>query len=83
MDYLPNPDEPVATKPKSRFIGELKIEGSIENKIKSQLFRILNFGHCDLPFDLAQGGEVVSPSTLLRTVSLSNGLSNHLVFEIF
>jgi len=20
------------------------------------LFRILNFGHCDLPFDLAQGG---------------------------
>ena len=35
------------------------------NKIKSQLFGILNFGHCDLPFDsfdhealdrLAQGG---------------------------
>ncbi len=25
---------------------------------------------------------VVSPSTLLRTVSLSNGLSNHLVFVI-
>jgi len=21
------------------------------------LFGILNFGHCDLPFDLAQGGE--------------------------
>jgi hypothetical protein len=21
------------------------------------LFEILNFGHCDLPFDLAQGGE--------------------------
>jgi len=37
------------------------------SKIESQLFRILNFGHCDLPFDLAQGGEVVS-------------LSNHLVF---
>jgi len=50
------------------------------NKIKSQLFGILNFGHCDLPFDLAQGGEVVSPSTLLRTVSLSIGLSNHLIF---
>jgi len=33
------------------------------------LFGILNFGHCDLPFDLAQGGEVVS-------------LSNHLVFVI-
>ena len=29
----------------------------------------LDFGHCDLPFDLAQGGEVVS-------------LSNHLVFVI-
>jgi hypothetical protein len=54
----------------------------ISNKIKRQLFGILNFGHCDLPFDLAQGGGVVSPSTLLRTVSLSNGLSNHLVFVI-
>jgi hypothetical protein len=42
----------------------------------------LYFGHCNLPFDLAQGGEVVSPSTLLRTVSLSNGLSNHLLFVI-
>jgi hypothetical protein len=27
------------------------------NKIKRQLFGILNFGHCDLPFDFAQGGE--------------------------
>jgi hypothetical protein len=27
-----------------------------------QLFGILNFGHCDLPFDLAQGGgEPVEP----------------------
>ena len=25
------------------------------------VFRILNFGHCDLPFDLAQGGELVEP----------------------
>jgi hypothetical protein len=26
------------------------------------LFEILNFGHCDLPFDLAQGGgELVEP----------------------
>ena len=25
--------------------------------IKSQLFGILSFGHCDLPFDFAQGGE--------------------------
>jgi hypothetical protein len=23
--------------------------------------RILNFGHCDLPFDVAQGGELVEP----------------------
>ena len=42
-------------------------------------FGILNFGHCDLPFDWLR---VVSPSTLLRTVSLSNGLSNHLEFGI-
>ena len=33
----------------------------ISNKIKRQLFGILNFGHCDLPFDLAQGGELVEP----------------------
>jgi hypothetical protein len=26
------------------------------NKIKRRLFGILNLGHCDLPFDLAQGG---------------------------
>ena len=31
------------------------------DKIKSQLFGILNFGHCVLPFDLAQGGEPVEP----------------------
>ncbi len=24
-------------------------------------FDILNFGHCDLPFDMAQGGELVEP----------------------
>jgi hypothetical protein len=34
----------------------------VSNKIKNQLFGILNFGHCDLPFDLAQGGgELVEP----------------------
>jgi len=33
----------------------------ISNKIKNQLFRILYFGHCDLPFDLAQGDELVEP----------------------
>jgi len=26
-----------------------------------QRFGILNFGHCNLPFDLAQGGELVEP----------------------
>ena len=48
----------------------------ISNKVNRQLLGVLNFGHCDLPFDshdlealdrLAQGGEVVS-------------LSNHLLF---
>jgi hypothetical protein len=29
--------------------------------IKNRLFGILNFGHCDLPFDLAQRGELVEP----------------------
>ncbi len=29
-------------------------------KITDQ-FRILNFGHCNLPFDLTQGGELVEP----------------------
>jgi len=33
----------------------------ISNKIKSQLFGILNIGHCYLPFDLALGGELVEP----------------------
>jgi hypothetical protein len=29
---------------------------------QAQPFRILNFGHCDLPFGLAQGGgELVEP----------------------
>jgi len=30
-------------------------------KISLQRFEVLNFGHCDLPFDLAQGGELVEP----------------------
>jgi len=29
--------------------------------LRIQLFGILSFGHCDLPFDLAQGGELVEP----------------------
>ena len=36
------------------------------------LFGILNFGHCYLPFDFAQGGELVEPF----------GICN-LLFEIF
>ena len=45
----------------------------ISNKIKSQLFGILNFGHCDLPFGLAQGGgELVEPFVICI-----------LLFEIF
>ena len=46
-----NPDKPEITNYKHQ----------ITNKIKIQLFGILNFGHCDLPFDLAQGGELVEP----------------------
>ena len=26
-----------------------------------QEYEILNFGHCNLPFDTAQGGELVEP----------------------
>jgi len=54
---MPKPDNP----------GNNKLQApndniQISNKIKSQLFGILNFGHCDLPFDLAQGGgELVEP----------------------
>jgi hypothetical protein len=54
---------------KSDFLG--KHQNS--NKIKSQLFGILNFSHCDLPFDPAQGGgELVEPFVICV-----------LLFEIF
>jgi len=71
---IPNPDKLEITNFKHHLILKLgqKIpndDTQISNKIRRQLFGILNFGHCDLPFDLAQGGEVVS-------------LSNHLVFVI-
>ena len=33
----------------------------MSNKINRQLFGILKFGFCDLPFDLAQGGVLVEP----------------------
>jgi hypothetical protein len=39
------------------------------------IFLEFEFGYCP-----STGLRVVSPSTLLRTVSLSNGLSNHLLF---
>jgi hypothetical protein len=66
--------EPLNSGETDRETGNNKLQApnyniQILNKIKSHLFGILNFGHCDLPFDLAQGGEVVS-------------LSNHLVFGI-
>jgi hypothetical protein len=41
-------------------------------------FADLTLENWNLPFDLAQGG---SPSILLRTLSLSNGLSSHLGFR--
>jgi hypothetical protein len=54
-----NLDKPEITDYKHQ-ITNTNIQISI--KIKSQLFGILNFGHCDLPFDLAQGGgELVEP----------------------
>jgi hypothetical protein len=42
-------------------------EGKITNKSQIPIhndqnrFGICNFGHCDLPFDFAQGGELVEP----------------------
>jgi len=45
----------------------------VSNKIKRQLFGILDFSLCDLPFDLAQGGgELVEPFDICD-----------LLFEIF
>jgi hypothetical protein len=47
--------------------------------IMTDRFGFLNFGHCDLPFDFAQGGELVEPFVIcvlpfdgLRVVSMSN-----------
>jgi hypothetical protein len=52
-----NPEKPEITS--TRLQINLNIQ--ISNKIKNQLFGILNLGHCDLPFDWAQGGELVEP----------------------
>jgi hypothetical protein len=51
---MPNPDEPVAAKRKSRFIGELKIEDcklNIQSKIFNnfQGMRICRDAYCVLP----------------------------------
>ncbi len=41
---MPNPDNPKITNYKHQITNKFQIS----NKIKSQLFGILNFGHCDL-----------------------------------
>jgi hypothetical protein len=52
---------PTRTSRKSEIRNPKQILNSnnfqISKEIKNQLVGILNFGHCDLPFDLAQGGE--------------------------
>jgi hypothetical protein len=53
-------------------LGQINFNIQISNNIKRQLFGILNFGHCDLPFDLAQGGELAEPFDICD-----------LLFEIF
>jgi hypothetical protein len=55
---IPNPDKPEITNYKHQITNKFQIS----TKFKRQLFGFLNFGHCDLPFDLAQGGgELVEP----------------------
>jgi hypothetical protein len=41
---MPNPNKPGITKYKHQITNKIQIS----NKIKRQLFGILNFGHCDL-----------------------------------
>ncbi len=46
-------------------------------------FGILNFGHCDLPFDWAQGGEPVEPFGIWYLCFGISGLSRlGLVFSV-
>jgi hypothetical protein len=45
----------------------------------TKAFVILNFGHCDLPFDLAQGDELVEPfdiCDLLFVISIIHSFAN-------
>ena len=45
----PNPDKPEIINYKHQITNKFQIHNiQISNKIKSQLFGILNFGHCDL-----------------------------------
>jgi hypothetical protein len=52
----PNPDKAAYGSERNNKLQATNYNIQISNKIKSQLFGILKFGHCDLPFDLAQGG---------------------------
>jgi hypothetical protein len=45
-----------AHHPEQRRRVNLKFQYSM-----TETFEILNLSHCDLPFDLAQGGELVEP----------------------
>jgi hypothetical protein len=44
-------------------ISSIKLQTNFKSQFfnDQNMFGILNFGHCDLPFDLAQGGELVEP----------------------
>jgi len=57
---MPKPDKPEITNYRHHLILKLgQINYNIQirlRRVKRRLFRILNLGHCDLPFDLAQGG---------------------------
>jgi hypothetical protein len=41
------------------------------------MFGILNFGHCDLPIDLAQGGELVEPFVICVLLFVIWSFVNH------
>ena len=56
--------------PNFKQIPNLKLQ--ILNKTKRRLFGILNLGHCDLPFDLAQSGDLDEPFSI-----------SDLLFDIF
>ena len=57
---MPKPDKPEITNYRHHLILKLgQINYNIQirlRRVKRRLFGILNLGHCELPFDLAQGG---------------------------